>query len=148
MLIYTNKCPWKDLDEFPPEKDEIIRKVLGWFADYINENVGLEEDVYLISTMGLTPKERAQLFGNYCINHVYGLYGRKDGVPFVVVVRPDVSVRDLIETLCHEMAHYLAENCRAIWGQCYDMHKFTLFKMWKKKLQKEALEYIVSRYVA
>ena len=68
MLIYTNKCPWDGLDEFPPESDPIREKVIQWFVEFVNENVELEEDVYLVSMMDLLPRERMQLFGTCSIN--------------------------------------------------------------------------------
>ena len=147
MLIYTNKCPWDGLDEFPPESDPIREKVIQWFVEFVNENVELEEDVYLVSMMDLLPRERMQLFGTCSINRASGLYGRKDGVPYVIAVRGDgLSVRELIDTLVHELAHYLSEWCRRIYSTS-NPHRFTVFKIWLKKLKPLAEEYIIDRYV-
>jgi len=147
MLIYTNKCPWDGLDEFPPESDPLIRKTIRWFVEFTNGNVELKEDVYLVSMMDLLPRERTQLFGTCSINLASGLYGRKDGVPYIIVVRGDVTVRDLIDTLVHELAHYLSEWCQRIYSTS-NPHRFTVFKMWYKKLHPLAKQYIVDRYVA
>jgi len=147
MLIYTNRCPWDGLDEFPPESDPIREKVIQWFVEFVNENVELEEDVYLVSMMDLLPQERMQLFGTCSINLASGLYGRKDGVPYVIVVRGDgKSVRELIDTLVHELAHYLSEWCQQIYSTS-NPHRFTVFKIWLKKLKPLAEEYIMDRYV-
>jgi len=147
MLIYTNKCPWDGLDEFPPESDPLVRKVFEWFVEFTNENVELKEDVYLVSMMDLLPQERMQLFGTCSINLVNGLYGRKDDVPYIVVVRSGVTARDLIDTLAHELAHYLSEWCQRIYST-NNPHRFTIFKMWHKKLKPQLEQYVLDRYVA
>ncbi len=148
MLIYTNKCPWEGLDEFPEESNPIIRKVFEWFVEYVNENVELEEDVYLVSMMDLLPQERMQLFGICTINLASGLYGRKDGVPYIIAVRGDgLSARELIDTLVHELCHYLSEWCQKV-TSATNPHAFTIFKMWLKKLKPLVEQYIVDKYVA
>lgn len=148
MLIYTNKCPWEGLDEFPPTDNPLIEKVFEWFVECVNENVELEEDVYLVSMAALLPQERMQLFGTCSINLASGLYGRKDDMPYIIVVRIDgKGVRDVIDTLVHELAHYLSEWCQRIYSTS-NPHRFTVFKMWLKKLKPLVEQCIVDRYVA
>ena len=148
MLIYTNKCPWDGLDEFPPESDPLIKKVLEWFVECVNENVELKEEVYLVSMMNLLPRERMELFGTCSINLASGLYGRKDGVPYIIAVRGDgLSAREIIDTLVHELAHYLSEWCQKV-SPATNPHSFTIFKMWLKKLKSLLEQCIVHKYVA
>jgi hypothetical protein len=82
------------------------------------------------------------------INICAGLCGRNDGIPYIIVVRGDQTGRGMIDTLSHELAHYLTEWCRFSYYGSIDPHKYTDFKMKHKRIRKAALEYVIEHYVA
>jgi hypothetical protein len=147
MLILSEKCPWHGRDILPIT-DPTIKQILELFVEFVNKRYSLQEDIYLISLIEIEPHERKELFGSCMINFCAGLCGRNDGVPYIIVVRGDQTGRGMIDTLAHELAHYLTEWCRFTYYGNIDPHKYTHFKLAHRRIGKEALKYVVEHYVA
>lgn len=132
LLKLLEEIPWTG-KKVKISKD--LKKVMQLFVDFANQKFDFKEDIFLISLLDLTQREKEQIIGHGIVNLSYGLSGRNNGVAYIILVFLDSKI-SIVEVLSHELAHYLSAVCKLCPYETVDSHSYTLFKKYLKDIKK------------